>query len=317
MKDYLIGGSFAYDTILLHKGQFHTKILPESLARLNVSFFMDSLDDEFGGTAGNIAYNATLFEQKPTLIGSLGKDAKEYKDHLSNHGLNSDTLTYYENEKSPHCWLMTDTINNQIMGFYLGSMKYKPTIPVITPKLWHLCAENAINIAYLVKQAIEQGKDYMFDPGQALPYFTNGETDHIITLQEILDNAVGIFVNEYEAELLVEATGKKLEQLITKEKQFIIRTIGAKGVDLLTSSTIEHIGVAKPAHIVDPTGCGDAFRAGFLYGYTNGQSLKTCTQLGSTMGSFAIEYSGGQNHSPTKEEIFKRMRENFDTVDFQ
>lgn len=314
MKNYLIAGSFAYDTILVHPDKFHEKILPESLERLNVSYFMNSLDDEFGGTAGNIAYNATLFKQDPVLVGTLGKDGARYVEYLKEKGLNAETLTIYEKEKTPHCFLMTDTLNNQIMGFYLGSMRYEPMIPKETPELWHICAENGINFANTVKQAINQKKSYFFDPGQALPYLSSDEINKIVSLEKTLENATGTFVNEYEAELLSKALNKNVENLVTKENQFLIRTLGSKGVDLITKNGLQHFGVAKTNKIVDPTGCGDAFRAGFLYGYTNGLDLDICTKLGATMGSFAIENSGGQNHHPTLEEINQRMMESYNYV---
>lgn len=128
MKSYLLAGSYAYDNILIHKGQFHTKILPESLNRLNVSFPIDNVVEELGGTAGNIAYNASLLHDKPYLVGCLGVDGQRYKNHLENLGLDTTTLTYFEKENNARCWLMTDLENNQIIGFNSGVLKYKPQV---------------------------------------------------------------------------------------------------------------------------------------------------------------------------------------------
>jgi adenosine kinase len=311
MNNYLLAGSYAYDTILLHNGEFHAKILPESIARLNVAFNMDSVRDEFGGTAGNIAFNATLFEQYPVLIGCLGKDGLKYDKRMKKLGLQPITLTYHMQESTPHAWLMTDTINNQIIAFNGGAMKHRPNLPQETPNLWHLAADNPITTAWLAKTAIALNKQYFFDPGQALPYFTNDSTEDSFSLLEIIKNATGIFVNDYEAELLSEKLGVKLEEIIKSDSQFLIKTLGAKGVELFTLGNKQHFGVAKTNKIVDPTGCGDAFRAGFLYGFTNNMTLNKCVELGSTMGSFAIEYSGGQNHKPTIVEIFNRQNDSF------
>lgn len=309
--NYLLAGSYAYDTILIHKGEFHAKILPESLSRLNVAFTMDTVEDEFGGTAGNIAYNAHLLGQSPHLIGCLGKDGQEYQKRLANFGLDTSTLTYYSQEKTAHAWIMTDTINNQITGFNAGAMKHRPQLQNVTPELWHLSADNPNTTSWLAKEAIAQGKTYFFDPGQGLPYFIEDAPNNLWGLSKIIENATGIFVNEYESEMLMEKTQKTLAQLVEKDGQFLIKTLGSKGVELYTKNGMNHVGVAKPNKIIDPTGCGDSFRAGFLYGYTNGYSLEACVQLGSTMGSFAIQESGGQNHKPTLEEIMKRAKECF------
>ena len=313
MNNYLLAGSYAYDTILLHQGEFHAKILPESLARLNVAFSLDSVEEEFGGTAGNIAYNATLLEQNPLLIGCLGKDGQNYLERIKKLGLNPDTLTVFEKEKTPHAWLMTDTLNNQIIGFNAGAMKYKPKLPEVknTPNLWHLSADNPFTTAWLARTALENNKSYFFDPGQALPYFATEGTKDMLSFEELVKNATGIFVNDYEGELLQERTKLSLEQMLSHSSQFIVRTLGSKGVELITKSGKQHFGVAKTNKIIDPTGCGDSFRAGFLYGYTNEHSLEECVKLGATMGSFAIEANGGQNHNPNKNDIFQRMKESF------
>lgn len=310
MNQYLLSGSFAYDTILLHEGAFHHKILPESIARLNVSFAINSVKKEFGGTGGNIAYNAALLRQDPLLVGSMGCDSKPYITHMEFSGLETSTLTINEEEYTPHAYILTDQNNNQITGFNVGSMKYIFNVPNETPKVWHLSPESPANTARLVKRAIQEQKDYFFDPGQALPYFIEGVSESIIPLKEILKHAKGLFVNEYEAELLENYLGSSIKTLI-KPNSFIVRTLGSKGSDLILNNEIIHTSVAKTNKIVDPTGCGDAFRAGFLSAYTSGKDLKDCVELGSVMGSFAIEESGGQNHKPTLNEILQRLNDSY------
>lgn len=305
MNQYLLSGSFAYDTILLHEGEFHHKILPESIARLNVAFGIDSVKNEYGGCGGNIAYNAALLKQDPLLIGTLGCDSKKYITHMEFAGLDTITLTINEDEYTAHAYILTDSNNNQITGFNAGSMKYIPNIPHDTPHVWHLAPENPANTARLVKRAIQEQKEYFFDPGQALPYFIEGVVESIIPLKQIISNAKGIFVNEYEAELLTEYLKAPLESVV-KPNSFVIRTLGSKGCELITHHEKIHVSVAKTNKIVDPTGCGDAFRAGFLFAYTQNQELKECVESGSVMGSFAIEESGGQNHKPSLAAILER-----------
>lgn len=299
--NYLLSGSFAYDTILLHKGKFHARILPEEISRLNVAFGIDSVKDEFGGTAGNIAYNASLLGNSPLLCASVGdNDFKRYSKHLVANGLNPETLNHVEDQNTAHAWILTDSENNQITGFSTGAMKRRPKMPDILPELWHLAPDSVGNTAWLAKMAVKEDIKYYFDPGQDMPAFLESSADSIYTLSDIVKNSAGIFVNEYEYQLMEQSLKIDLKTLLTERTKFIVQTLGSN-----------HINVAKPDKIVDPTGCGDAFRAGFLYGVTNGWALLKCAQLGSTMGSFAIEESGGQNHKPTFETIMQRLESNF------
>ena len=310
MNDFLLAGSYAYDTILLHEGEFHSKILPESIARLNVSFGIDSVKDEFGGTAGNIAYNSALLKLKPLLIGSLGNDSAPYIRHLEWLGLDTDTLTVVDDRKTAHAWVMTDNENNQITGFNAGAMKIKPHLPAITPHLWHLSPDSPLTTAWLAHEAVQAGKEYYFDPGQALPSFLAGVADSILPLEALIGHAKGIFVNDYEGELLEAKLGVKLQAMV-KGNQFIVRTLGGKGVELIRETHTVSFPVAKVNQIVDPTGCGDAFRAGFLYGIKEQYSLEDSVKMGAVMGSFAIECSGGQNHKPKMNEIQERFKQSF------
>lgn len=312
MTKYLLSGSFAYDTILLHEGELQQVILPESISRLNVSFGIDRVENEFGGTGGNIAYNASLLGQSPVIVGSLGgKDCETYLEKLASHKLESHTMTIIENEYCAHAWILTDKNNNQITSFNVGSMKHFPKLPLAYPEIWHLAPENPLTMAKLAMEGQKHNKKVFFDPGQMLPYFLNGASEKINSLENILIYATGLFVNEYEAELLSKHLKIDLQDLVKENNHFIIRTLGKNGVDLITAKGIEHIGVAHTDQVTDPTGCGDAFRAGFLYGYTHNLSLVDCVKIGSTMGSFAVEKSGGQNHNPSMKEIVDRLESSF------
>ena len=313
---YLLSGSFAYDTILHHGAPFQSSILPDAIPRLNVCFDIASVKEEFGGTGGNIAYNASLLQQAPVLVGSVGDDVARYADWLRHLGLSSGSLTLAPNKSCAHAWITSDARGNQLTAFSRGAMMVPPLLPAKTPALWHLAPEYPVNMATLARQAIEQGKTFFFDPGQALPDFVAvpSMVDAILPLADILRAAAGIFVNDYEAELLVNATGKPLEHWLTAPGHFFVRTRGSQGVLACIRESdgtlrTHECGVAPTRAIVDPTGCGDAFRAGFLYAYTKGWSMDEALTLGSVMGSFAIEEHGGQNHRPGADVLWQRFDE--------
>lgn len=311
---YLLSGSFAYDTILHHAAPFEHSILPAAISKLNVCFDIASVQEEFGGTGGNIAFNAALLLQSPVLVGCVGQDIQRYADWMRHNGLDVGTLTLAPNEACAHAWITSDAGGNQLTAFSRGAMMATPRVPAETPELWHLAPEYPVNIARLARQAIEEGKSFFFDPGQALPDFVAvpSMVDAILPLADLLRAAKGIFLNDYEAELLIAASGKPLEAWLTSPGQFFIRTRGSQGVtagmlDPSGAIVTYSCGVAPTDAIVDPTGCGDAFRAGFLFGYTKGWSMDDSLALGSVMGSFAIEARGGQNHRPTANAIWERF----------
>lgn len=308
---YLLAGSFAYDSILLHTGHFHARILPEALARLNVAFGVDDVAEAFGGTGGNIAYNAALLGQHPLLIGSLGTDGARYRSHLHQQGYDSSTLATID-LPTAHAWLLTDSLNNQITAFHAGAMRAAPVLPAETPYWWLLSPNHVPNMARLAQQGFDLGKAVLFDPGQALPSFLEGAADATMPLAEILKQAQGIFVNDYESALLCDQTQQPLAYWLQDPEQFIVCTRGGEGLDLITMKGTVRVPVAGASVIADPTGCGDALRAGFLYGLTAGQDLLSCAQLGAVMGSFAIEASGGQRHKPALADIQARLSESYE-----
>lgn len=304
---YLLSGSFSYDTILTHDGHFHSRILPASLDKLNVSFGVESSDIEFGGTAGNIAYNASLLNEFPLLVGCLGgNDGDRYLRRLEHLGLDGSTLTCVLGKKTAQAFIMTDNNNNQITGFDKGALSCMPGVPAWTPHLWHLAPDLATTTATLAVMAIENNKKFLFDPGQALPAFLEGDTRNILPLDILLREAAGIFLNEYETSMLIAATGKPLHHWI-KDDQFLVSTRGGAGMTLFDKHGETHVDVVTPYAVIDPTGCGDAVRAGFLYGYLREWELNDCARFGAVMGSLAIEDVGGQRHRPDEREIAKRF----------
>ncbi len=311
--DYLLSGSLAYDTILLHQGEFHQKILPDEIARLNVAFGIDDIRVEYGGTGGNIAYNSSLLNLSPMLITSVGcKNCDDYVAHLKSNNIDTGYLNYVIKESVASAWIMTDMKNNQITGFNAGAMKNTPKIPTLTPNLWHLAPDYADTTLYFAKSATKQGKKYFLDPGQALFSLADRseETESIFSFRQAIENASGLFVNDYEALILLEKINSSFEDLFkTTNLEFIVVTKGSEGGTVYQKNTQFDFPVAIPKQIVDPTGCGDAFRAGFISQYVKKQELLDCAYMGSVMGSFAIEKSGGQSHKPYFEEIYDRFHE--------
>lgn len=297
---YLLSGSLAYDTILSHSGAFHQRIMPNQISKLNVAFGIHGVQEEFGGTAGNIAYNAALLGQAPILCASVGRDFERYASHLEAQGIDTKSLNWVEGENTAHAWILTDKDNNQITSFHAGAMTHRPHLPAVVPPICHLSPDSVSNTVWLAGSV----DNYYFDPGQATPAFLEAGL-----LGDVASSAVGIFVNEYEFELM--KTVVSTEELLCGKTEFIIQTLGSKGLYVHTKMGSTHIDVATPERVVDPTGCGDALRAGFLYGMTNGWCIIRSAQLGAVMGSFAVECSGGQNHKPTTKNIMTRLSANY------
>ena len=219
-----------------------------------------------------------------------------------------------EKEKMAQAWLMTDKINNQIIGFYPGAMIHKPIIPENTPNLWHLSPDYTHNMLFLAKQATVLNKKYFLDPGQDIVNLLN----HIDTepsmdsfsFREAISHASGLFVNEYEGLLIKNKLG--LDNFYTElfnhtKLEFIVETLGSKGSLLILKDTHKIFHVTKADKVVDPTGCGDSFRAGFISEYLKSGNLEKSVQLGTVLASFAIEHFGGQNHKPTLKDITERL----------
>ena len=313
--NFLLAGSLAYDTILIHSGEFHHKILPEEISRLNVAFGIQSVSEQFGGTAGNIAYNSALLNNYPMMISCVGKENfQKYATHLANCNIYLNHLTIIEKEKMAQAWLMTDKTNNQIIGFYPGAMIHKPIIPENTPNLWHLSPDYTHNMLFLAKQATVLNKKYFLDPGQdivnLLNYIDTQPSVDSCSFREAISNASGLFVNEYEGLLIKNKLG--LDNFYTElfnntKLEFIVETLGSKGSLLILKDNHKIFHVTKADKIVDPTGCGDSFRAGFISEYLKSGNLEKSVQLGTVLASFAIEHFGGQNHKPTLKDITKRL----------
>ena len=295
----LICGSMAFDTIMVFKDQFKNHILPESIHKLSVAFYVPELRKEFGGTAGNIAYNLKLLNEDPVIMATVGNDFSNYFEWLSQNTINISHIKEIKSLYTAQAYITTDLSDNQITAFHPGAMveshqnKIKDAknicLAIIAPDgkegmMNHAAECKALNIPFI------------FDPGQGLPMFNREE------LLKFIDDATYIAVNDYEATLLSEKTSLSTEE-ISKKVEALIVTLGAKGSMIYADNKTYKIDPIKVEDPIDPTGCGDAYRAGLLYGISKKWDWQSIGRLASVMGAIKIQSQGGQNHSPSRDDI--------------
>ncbi len=303
----LITGSIAYDTIMVFHDRFKNHILPDQVHILNVCFFAPEMRKEFGGCAGNISHNLKLLGGDPLPMGTVGEDFKPYRKWLKKRDINLTHVTEVENTYTAQAFLTTDMDNNQIIAFHPGAMNYAHknrvddasgiTLGIVSPNGREAMIRHA-------EQFSERGIPWIFDPGQGLPMFSGEE------LLKFIEQANFLCVNDYESKLLAEKTGRTLEDIATDLEALIVTKGGSGSVIMVDGETLN----IPPVHVGemnDPTGCGDAFRAGILHGIQKGADWPTTGKLASLMGGIGIEHYGTQNHCPTLEQIVERFRENF------
>jgi adenosine kinase len=303
----LICGSIAYDNIMVFRGRFREHILPEQIHILNVAFLVPELRREFGGCAGNIGYNLKLLGGEPLVMATVGEDALLYFERLEQLGIAPDWVVQVPDKLTAQAFITTDLDDNQITAFHPGAMNYS--------HLNHVTAEIGAGLAIIApdgregmlqhaRELAQLGIPFMFDPGQGLPMFSGGE------LLAFVEHASYVAVNDYEGKLLEERTGVELEALAQKVKAFIL-TRGAEGSIIYTDGQRFDIPCVKAAEVVDPTGCGDAYRAGLLYGIAAGFDWPKTGRLAALMGAIKVASRGGQNHKISREELALKYRESF------
>lgn len=295
----LICGSLAFDTIMSFDGRFSEAILADQLHKVNVAFLVPGLRREFGGCAGNIAYNLKLLGGDPLIMATIGQDGAPYLERLNALGISQRAIRTIDNSYTAQAFITTDADNNQITAFHPGAMwqSHQNNVADCGPVKFAIVAPDGRDgMLKHAKDCFERDVPFIFDPGQGLPMFNGEELKHFIEL------ATYVAVNDYEAELLMERTGWSLEE-ISHHVTALVVTRGELGADIFNKG--ERIGIACVAarQVVDPTGCGDAFRAGMLFGLSNGMDWPTIGRLASLMGSIKIAHQGGQNHSPSAAEI--------------
>jgi adenosine kinase len=303
----LICGSMAYDTIMVFPGKFGDQIHPQRIHILNVSFMVPELRREFGGCAGNIAYNLKLLGSDGAPMATVGHDFSPYRAWLDEKGVSTEHLLEIEGSYTAQAYITTDLDDNQITAFHPGAMgnaheQKVPTdgrysIGVVSPDGRDGMLEHALQFA-------EAGIPFMFDPGQGLPMFDGHELTRFIEL------ATWVTVNDYESGMLEQRTGMTATQIADQVQAYIV-TRGASGSRIHTRKGEEYIEAAKPDSVTDPTGCGDAYRAGLLHGLMNDMDMKTTGQIASLMGAMKVASAGTQNHWFSQDEFAARFKQNF------
>jgi adenosine kinase len=290
----LICGSLAFDTITNFEGRFAQQILPDQVHILNVSFLVPTLRREYGGCAGNIAYTLAQLGAEPLIMATLGSDGADYLERIRSWGASTEYVRVIEDSYTAQAIIITDTDNNQITAFHPGAMQQAHVTDV--PK------RDDISVAIIApdgreamlrhaSQLAEAGIPFVFDPGQGLPMFDGSE------LRDFISKATWVAVNDYEARMLCERTGYSLESLSRSHLKGVIVTLGADGCEIWEQGQRTHVPGVKADRIVDPTGCGDAFRAGLLSGLSEEHSLALCATQANSVGSMKISSTGGQNHT--------------------
>ena len=303
----LICGSMAYDAIMVFPDHFKNHILPDKVHMLNVSFMVPEMRREFGGCAGNIAYNLKLLGGDGLPMATVGKDFEPYARWLDECGISRRYIKVFEEAYTAQAYITTDMDDNQITAFHPGAMGLAHenkvsdaegiTIGIVSPDGREGMVEHA-------QEFHELGIPFIFDPGQGLPMFDGDD------LRDFLDKATWLAVNDYEAELFQERTGLSPHEM-AEHVEAVFITRGAKGSQIYTAAHEIHIPLATPRAVSDPTGCGDAYRAGLLYGLMNGLDLETTGRIASLMGAIKIEHHGTQNHHFTPDEFKARYQETF------
>ena len=303
----LICGSFAYDTIMVFHDRFKNHILPDKVHVLSVAFLVPQLRREFGGCAGNIAYNLKLLGGDPLPMATVGKDFGPYAGWMDECGIGHELVTRIDTEYTAQAFITTDLDDNQITAFHPGAMSFahlndvreapEAALGIVAPDGREAMIEHASQFA-------ERGTPFIFDPGQGLPMFDGDD------LRRFLDLATWLAVNDYEWELVRERTGLDAAAVASKVEALIV-TRGARGSVVRTGGASIEIPPARAGDTVDPTGCGDAFRAGLIHGLANGMDWETTGRLASLMGALKVEQPGTQNHRCTRADLEDRFRESF------
>jgi len=296
----LICGSLAFDTITNFPGRFAQQIMPDKVHILNVSFLVPTMRREFGGCAGNIAYNLHLLGGQPLVMAALGNDGAGYLQRLKGWGLDTSQVLLADDTYTAQCHIITDEDNNQITSFHPGAMSRAHDTPVPAERgdirLGIIAPDGRDAMLLHAAQLAAAKIPFIFDPGQGLPMFSGDE------LRTFTEQATWVALNDYEAAMLVERMGTSLEALSRQPNlQGVIVTLGAQGCELWQDGVRTHVPGVAATEVLDPTGCGDAFRGALLHGLYQGWSLARCVALGNQVGALKIAQRGGQNHQiPTE-----------------
>ncbi len=307
--DILLTGSVAYDYLMTFPGLFKEQILPERLEKISLSFLVDSMSRQRGGTAPNIAYTLALLGERPRVMATVGEDFEEYRAWLEEHGVDTRWMLTIPGEYTASFFATTDRLNAQIASFYPGAMAHaarqqirevqpRPDLVVISPNDPRAMTKFAGECRTL-------GLPYLYDPSQQVLRLEGPE------LVRDLDGAYFMFVNDYEFELISRKTGLDLAEILRRVRVLVV-TRGAEGSSIYAEGEEYRIPVVPPTRIVDPTGVGDAYRGGFLAGYARGWDWEQCGKMGALAATYCLEQQGPQSHHYSRAEFVARFRQHFD-----
>jgi adenosine kinase len=289
----LICGSLAFDSIATFSGRFAEQILPHQLHILNVSFLVPTLRREFGGCAGNIAYNLAALGGDGVVVAAVGSDGAGYLERLRSWGIGTEHVKTIADAYTAQAFIMTDLDNNQITAFHPGAMQaaHEIAIPERDDLTLAIVAPDGRDAMLRHAEDLVAAKvPFIFDPGQGLPMFDGAE------LRRFIEQASWVSVNDYEAQMLCERTGLDLQAMSSSHLRGVVVTLAADGCDIWEAGRRTHVDGVAAERLVDPTGCGDAFRSALLYGLERGWPLGRCARLGNRLGALKIASRGGQNH---------------------
>ncbi len=303
----LICGSMAFDSIMVFHDKFRNHILPDKIHMLSVCFLVPDLRREYGGCAGNIAYNLALLGGEPLPMAAVGKDFEPYRAWLEQRGIPCSHIEVVEDSYTAQAFITTDLDDNQITAFHPGAMDlaHQQSIPLDAGvSIGMVAPDGREGMLEHARQFAAAGIPFIFDPGQGLPMFGGEE------IQAFIEQASWVTVNDYEWELIHERTGLNEQQVAEKVEALII-TRGARGSAIYADGQCMEIPVAKATEVVDPTGCGDAYRGGLLWGLMNGRDWETTGRVASLMGAMKVAHAGTQNHHFSEQEFATRFQHEF------
>jgi len=299
----VVCGSLAYDNLMEFDGKFGDYILPDQIHILSVAFNVPRLRKEFGGCAGNIAYNLKLLGIEPIITATVGQDFDSYGSWLEKNDISKDAIQIIDNMYTAQCFITTDSNNNQLTSFHPGAMDEGHKNPISLTdniEMAIIAPDGKQSTIEHAEQLHEQSIPIMYDPGQGLPMFNKDEIEKIIGLSD------WIILNEYEANLISEITGKPLKDIVKNLKAAVV-TKGNKGSEIFVGDERIIIEPIKATKDLDPTGCGDAYRAGLIYGICHQMSWQQSGKIGSMMGSIKVASNGTQNHTFKVKEILEKI----------
>ncbi|MEM7282663.1 MAG: carbohydrate kinase family protein, partial [Pseudomonadota bacterium] len=296
----------AYDNIMVFEGKFKDYILPDKIHILNVSFLVPQLRREYGGCAGNIAFNLTQLGADCFAVGSVGHDFGDYKAWMDNKGVSSRFVIEESDAYTAHAYITTDLDDNQITAFHPGAMSLagKQQMPTGTGTIGIISPNAPDAMVAHAAQFADQGIPFVFDPGQLLPAFDGDQ------LKKFIEQATWIAVNDYEGQLLQERTGLTTQEVAAQVEAFVV-TLGSEGSVIMAQEEEYKIPNITPVAIKDPTGCGDAYRAGLLYGLMQDMDWETTGRIASVLGGLKIAHHGTQNHPCTIDAVKEKFSQEF------